>query len=58
MAHSPSETILVTTTDGVQDHKVIAHLGIVSGEAIMGTNLFKDFFCVDPRRRRRPRRGV
>jgi uncharacterized protein YbjQ (UPF0145 family) len=45
MAHSPSDSILVTTTDGVQDHKVTAYLGIVSGEAIMGTNLFKDFFA-------------
>ncbi len=45
MAHSPSDAILVTTTDGVQDHKVVAYLGIVSGEAIMGTNLFKDFFA-------------
>ncbi|MBN2751880.1 MAG: YbjQ family protein [Rhodospirillaceae bacterium] len=37
--------MLVTTTDNVQDHKVVAYLGIVSGEAIMGTNLFKDFFA-------------
>ena len=45
MARNPSDDILVTTTDSVQDHKVTAYLGIVSGEAIMGTNVFKDFFA-------------
>ncbi|MGE4529010.1 MAG: YbjQ family protein [Rhodospirillaceae bacterium] len=42
---NPSDAIMVTTTDGIQDHKVALYLGIVSGEAIMGTNLFKDFFA-------------
>lgn len=45
MARNPADDIMVTTTDGIQDHKVTAYLGIVSGEAIMGTNVFKDFFA-------------
>ena len=45
MAKAPHSQIMVTTTDGIQDHKVVMYLGIVSGEAIMGTNLFKDFFA-------------
>lgn len=42
---SQHSQVLVTTTDNVEDHKVVMYLGIVSGEAIMGTNVFKDFFA-------------
>ncbi|SBW09569.1 conserved hypothetical protein [uncultured Alphaproteobacteria bacterium] len=45
MPQNPADAVMITTTDGIQDHKVSAYLGIVSGEAIMGTNLFKDFFA-------------
>jgi len=45
MAHEPHQAIMVTTTDGIEAHKVELYLGIVSGEAIMGTNIFKDFFA-------------
>ena len=45
MAHEPHQGIMVTTTDGIEAHKVELYLGIVSGEAIMGTNVFKDFFA-------------
>jgi uncharacterized protein YbjQ (UPF0145 family) len=37
--------MLVTTTNTLEGHEVTAYLGIVSGEAIMGTNIFKDFFA-------------
>ncbi len=37
--------MIVTTTDGLDGKPVVQYLGIVSGEAIMGTNLFRDFFA-------------
>ena len=37
--------ILVSTTPSVDGKKVRKYLGIVSGEAIMGANLFKDLFA-------------
>lgn len=37
--------MIVTTTDSVDGRTVTAYLGVVSGEAIMGTNIFKDFFA-------------
>lgn len=37
--------MLVSTTNTLDGHEVTAYLGFVSSEAIMGTNLFKDFFA-------------
>jgi uncharacterized protein YbjQ (UPF0145 family) len=37
--------MIVTTTDSVEGKKVVGYLGIVSGEAVQGTNLFKDLFA-------------
>ncbi len=37
--------MLITTTNSLQDRKVIEYKGIVSGEAIIGANLFKDIFA-------------
>lgn len=37
--------MILTTTPGVEGRRVTAYLGIVSGEAIMGANLFRDFFA-------------
>ena len=37
--------MIVTTTGNVEGKTVTAYLGIVTGEAIMGTNVFKDFFA-------------
>lgn len=37
--------MIVTTTPTVEGKKVVKYLGIVSGEAIMGANIFKDFFA-------------
>ena len=37
--------MIVTTTPTVEGKKVIKYLGIVTGEAIMGANLFKDLFA-------------
>ena len=37
--------MLLTTTESVEGKKVVKYLGIVSGEAIIGANAFKDFFA-------------
>jgi len=37
--------MIVTTTDGVDGKQVTQYLGVVSGEAIMGTNIFRDIFA-------------
>ena len=37
--------MLMTTTDSVEGHPIQDYLGIVSGEAIMGANMFKDLFA-------------
>ena len=37
--------MIVTTTDSVDGKTVTSYCGIVSGEAILGANLFKDFFA-------------
>jgi uncharacterized protein YbjQ (UPF0145 family) len=37
--------MLVTTTHTLQDRKIKDYHGIVSGEAILGANVFKDLFA-------------
>lgn len=37
--------MLLTTTNTLQDRTIKAYKGIVSGEAIIGANLFKDIFA-------------
>jgi len=37
--------MLVTTTNTLEGKKIVKYLGLVTGEAIMGANLFKDFFA-------------
>ena len=37
--------MLVVTTPTIAGHRIVKHLGIVSGEAILGANIFKDFFA-------------
>lgn len=37
--------MIVTTTDSVEGRAATEYLGIVSGEAVMGTNIFRDFFA-------------
>ncbi len=37
--------MLITTTPSVEGRKVKRYLGIVTGEAIMGANIFKDIFA-------------
>ena len=37
--------MLVTTTSTIEGKKVVKYLGIVTGEAIIGANIVKDFFA-------------
>jgi uncharacterized protein YbjQ (UPF0145 family) len=37
--------MIVTTTPTIEGRPATAYLGIVSGEAIMGANIFADFFA-------------
>jgi len=37
--------MLVTTTPSMQDKKITKYHGLVSGEAILGANIFKDLFA-------------
>jgi uncharacterized protein YbjQ (UPF0145 family) len=40
-----SASMIVTTTPGVEGKRVTRYHGIVTGEAILGANIFKDFFA-------------
>ena len=37
--------MIVTTTTAVEGKPVQEYLGVVSGEAILGANIFRDFFA-------------
>jgi uncharacterized protein YbjQ (UPF0145 family) len=37
--------MLVTTTPGIEGKRITKYLGIVTGEAILGANVFKDVFA-------------
>ena len=37
--------LICTTTPSIQGQRIIAYHGIVTGEAILGANIFKDFFA-------------
>lgn len=37
--------MIITTTHTVEGKAVSEHLGIVSGDAILGANIFRDFFA-------------
>lgn len=37
--------MLLTTTNTIEGNKVTRYIGLVSGEAIIGANLFKDIFA-------------
>lgn len=36
--------MLITTTNTVEGRRVLAYLGVVAGEAVMGVNVFRDMF--------------
>jgi len=37
--------MLLSTTQSIQGHQVRRYLGVVSGDAILGANIFKDLFA-------------
>ncbi len=37
--------MLVLTTPSIEGKKIVKHAGLVTGEAILGANIFKDFFA-------------
>ena len=37
--------MIVTTTNTIDGRKVVAYHGLVTGEAIMGANIFRDLFA-------------
>ncbi|MDH5489722.1 MAG: heavy metal-binding domain-containing protein [Rhodospirillaceae bacterium] len=37
--------MIITTTDSIEGREIAEYCGIVAGEAIMGANIFKDFFA-------------
>ena len=37
--------MLVSTTDSIEGCKIAQYLGLVSGDAVMGTNMFRDMFA-------------
>lgn len=37
--------MLVVTTHAVEGKRIVRYLGLVSGEAILGANIFRDFFA-------------
>ena len=40
-----SNAVVVTTTPNIEGKKITSYRGIVTGEAIMGANIFKDLFA-------------
>ncbi len=37
--------MIVTTTPSIEGNSIAEYIGIVTGEAIMGANIFRDFFA-------------
>jgi uncharacterized protein YbjQ (UPF0145 family) len=41
----PAENLLITTTPTLEGHPIRRYAGVVSGEAIVGANIFRDLFA-------------
>ena len=37
--------MIVSTTNTIDGHRVVAYKGVVTGEAILGANIFRDFLA-------------
>ena len=37
--------MIITTTETIEGRQISDYLGIVSGDAVMGTNIFRDMFA-------------
>jgi uncharacterized protein YbjQ (UPF0145 family) len=40
-----SRGMLVTTTNTIEDRRIVEYYGLVTGEAILGANIFRDIFA-------------
>ena len=37
--------MIITTTDAVEGKRVVAYLGVISADVVMGSNAIRDFFA-------------
>ena len=37
--------MILTTTPNIEGHRITEYLGVVTGEAVVGANFFRDFFA-------------
>ncbi len=37
--------MILTTTNNIEGKKTVKYLGLVSGDAVLGANIFRDFFA-------------
>ena len=37
--------MIISTTGGIEGRTIAGYLGVVSGDAVMGTNMFRDLFA-------------
>ncbi|MBQ62469.1 MAG: hypothetical protein CMQ19_10395 [Gammaproteobacteria bacterium] len=37
--------MIITTTNNIEGQKIVNYLGVVTGEAILGANIFRDMFA-------------
>jgi uncharacterized protein YbjQ (UPF0145 family) len=37
--------MIITTTNAIEGHEIAEYKGVVTGEAILGANIFRDFFA-------------
>ena len=42
---SAQTAVLVTTTHSIEGRRIVAYKGLVGGDAILGANMFRDFFA-------------
>lgn len=45
MFGSKDSAVIATTTNSIEGREIAAYEGLVSGEAILGANIFRDFFA-------------
>lgn len=45
MQPQPAPQVLLTTTPSVEGARIVRYVGVLTGEAIMGANVFKDLFA-------------
>jgi uncharacterized protein YbjQ (UPF0145 family) len=40
-----NDAMILTTTPGIEGRRIVRYAGVVTGEAILGANIFKDLFA-------------